>query len=692
MFYQGRLTLIASVLYIFITSVVWAEDIPKITVTAVKKSESLTSPTAEQAQEKLDSVAGGTTLVPEEQIRQGVTRSLQEALSLTPGVYARSRFGSDEVRLSIRGSGVTQTFNARGVRILRDGLPISESDGNVRPQLIETLNAQHIEVYRGANALEYGAAVLGGAINIVSPNALNQERSYSRLEFGSDNYLRGQGAKGWIFDNGWDLYTSITGIEQNGFRQNSEQETVRFYGNVGKRWNDQAESRVHITWQDNNIELPGSLTEDQFDDDSTQANGGSLLRNSQRDFNVFRLTGQHSVTFGENAKADFGINYQYLDMFHPLAFALLTADEQDLSLSARVTQAFNVFSKKHNVVYGGLATYGEDENGRFRYGEPQGEVRGSRSRDDEDEAWGIELYAQDTIEITEQTDLILGAQVLYAERDFSETPFSSAGVEGDTVSDREAYFGFSPRVGLTMQLNDRVQLFGNVSRSFEPPTTGEFSEPLDSGDSEVLDGQVATTFEIGSRGNLTDELRYELAVYYADLNDEILFQEDPTLPSGSGEAVTLNADDSIHKGVEFGINGVVLPNFNLAAQYTYTKLEFDNDDIFGNNDIPGIPDHTFRAELIYRHPSGFYAGPTVEYSSDWYVDFENTTSTDAYTIWGAKAGYDINDRARLFVEAVNLEDDDYVSNTAITALADENTAVFNPGLERSIFAGLEIKM
>lgn len=692
MLFHGRLVLLLSLLFFSISTIVWAEEIPEITVTANQGGKSLTSPSVEEAQIKLDSVAGGTTLVTQEQVREGVTRSLQEALALTPGVYARSRFGSDEVRLSIRGSGVTQTFNARGVRILRDGLPISEADGNVRPQLIETLNAQHIEVYKGANALEYGAATLGGAINIVSPNARNQERSFSRLEVGSDNYLRGQASHGWIFDNGWDLYTSLTGIEQNGFRENSEQETVRFYGNMGKRWNDNAESRLHLTWQDNNIELPGSLTEEQFADDPTQANEGSLRRNSQRDFNVFRLTGQHTINFGNNAKADFGINYQYLDMFHPLPFALLSADEHDLSFSVRVTQAFNVFSKNHNLVYGGLASYGEDKNGRFRYEDPEGEARGSRSQDDEDKAWGVELFAQDTIEITDRIDLILGTQVVYAERDFSQTPVSSTGLESDTISDRESYFGFSPRVGVTMQLNDKVQLFSNISRSFEPPTTGEFSEPLHSGDAEVLDGQVSTTFEVGSRGNIIDDLRYEIAVYYADINDEILFQEDPTLPSGSGFAVTSNADDTVHSGVEFGINGAVLPNLDLVAQYTYTNLEFDNDDTYGNNDIPGIPDHTFRAELIYRNNTGFYIGPTMEYSSDWYVDFENTASTESYTIWGAKAGYVFNDRMRLFFEAVNLEDDDYVSNTAITALANDNTAVFNPGLKRSLFGGLEIRM
>ena len=33
----------------------------------------------------------------------------------------------------------------------------------------------------------------------------------------------------------------------------------------------------------------------------------------------------------------------------------------------------------------------------------------------------------------------------------------------------------------------------------------------------------------------------------------------------------------------------------------------------GNNRLPGIPPFYYRAELLYEHPCGFYAGPDVEW-------------------------------------------------------------------------------
>ena len=517
------------------------------------------------------------------------------------------------MRLSISGSGNSQKFKTRGVRLLRDGLPISEADGNVRPQLIEPLNARYIEVYRGASALEYGSAFLGGAINLVSPNARTQHSFPLRFETGADEYLRGQIAYGRVMDSGLDAYASLTGIEQNGFRANSEQETVRFYGNAGKRWSDVAETRFHLNLQDNNIELPGSLTKQQLETDPTQANAASLLRNSQRDINLFHIGVQHSVLL-EKGTADFGLSYQHLDTRIPLSFAFLEADQNDVSVSSRVTQHRMLGNTLHNLVFGGLAVWGDNEGDRFRYA--FADVKGSQSRDDDDRAWGLELFAQDQFAINKNTELIVGTQLIHASRKTSETPISITGAEGDSVNRSEYYTGVNPRIGFTHQFNNDVQFFGNVSRSFEPPTVTEFSALLDNGSFEILDAQKATTFELGMRGMLAN-LKIDLAAYYSRVQDEILSQEDPSLPSGSNETVFSNANTTEHSGIELGMQGKLVPYLKVAMAYTYNNFKFDDDDLFGNNELPGIPHHILRAEVMVETQSGFYIGPTLDYSSAW---------------------------------------------------------------------------
>ena len=48
--------------------------------------------------------------------------SLRDALGFSPGIYLQPRFGQ-EVRISIRGSGISRGFHMRGLTLLQDGIP-----------------------------------------------------------------------------------------------------------------------------------------------------------------------------------------------------------------------------------------------------------------------------------------------------------------------------------------------------------------------------------------------------------------------------------------------------------------------------------------------------------------------------------------------------------------------------------------
>ncbi len=111
---------------------------------------------------------GGVAIVDAEDYKRGRATNLKDALDYAPGVFVQPRFGSEESRLSIRGSGIQRTFHGRGLKLMQDGVPLNLADGGFDFQAIEPLAAQYIEVYRGANALEYGSTTLGGAINFVS--------------------------------------------------------------------------------------------------------------------------------------------------------------------------------------------------------------------------------------------------------------------------------------------------------------------------------------------------------------------------------------------------------------------------------------------------------------------------------------------------------------------------------------------
>ena len=91
----------------------------------------------------LNKIAGGANVIDSKSYTEGRVSNLKDVLGYSPGVYIQPRFGSDEARLSIRGSGLQRTFHMRGINMLQDGIPVNLADGGGDFQSLDGLN------YRG---------------------------------------------------------------------------------------------------------------------------------------------------------------------------------------------------------------------------------------------------------------------------------------------------------------------------------------------------------------------------------------------------------------------------------------------------------------------------------------------------------------------------------------------------------------
>ena len=79
----------------------------------------------------------------------------------------------------------------------------------------------------------------------------------------------------------------------------------------------------------------------------------------------------------------------------------------------------------------------------------------------------------------------------------------------------------------------------------------------------------------------------------------------------------------------------------LNFAYTFSDFHFDNDPLFGNNELPGAPRHFLRAELLYKHPSGVFFGPNVEWVPQAYYRRQREHAGDrGLRDLGPEAGYD----------------------------------------------------
>lgn len=84
---------------------------------------------AERARLDMLGVPGSVDLVPAAIIEDTPAHNLEDVMAFVPGVMAQSRFGADESKLSVRGSGLRNNFHHRGLNLLINGIPYTDADG-----------------------------------------------------------------------------------------------------------------------------------------------------------------------------------------------------------------------------------------------------------------------------------------------------------------------------------------------------------------------------------------------------------------------------------------------------------------------------------------------------------------------------------------------------------------------------------
>lgn len=666
------------------------QEIAEVVVSAAADSPSLTVPSLEARKEQIaKTVPGGAGVVDAEQYKRGRASTLKDALDFAPGVLIQSRFGAEESRLSVRGSGIQRTFHGRGLWLMQDGVPLNLADGGFDMQAIEPLSARYIEVFRGANALQYGAATLGGAINFISNTGHTASPFQTRFEVGSFNKLRGQISSGFVSGN-TDVYASITAAHSDGFRDYSEQESLRIFANIGTKISDNLENRFYITYVDSKSQLPGALTKAQMEGNPQQANAASVAGRQRRDYTLLRLANKLTYSDGDNSLA-LSLFWSWKDLDHPI-FQVIDQVSNDIGFDLRYDGRGHLLGLENDFTAGLGFMYGLTQDDRFNN---VSGARGAMVGQNKTQSMNLSFYFQDQLHLTDTLSFIVGSSVIYANRDLNEETLF-----GLNNSDRQEFWGFSPKLGLLWDITPQAQVYFNASRSFEPPSFGELTA-INAGSPALvaLRPQTATTLEIGTRGE-SGRVAWDFSYYYAWIDDEML-----TLGVPGNATLTTNAGRTIHQGVEFALNADLLRNLTTSSDENYDRLtlrqnflwndfHFARDAAFGDRRLPGIPPFYYRAELLYEHPCGVYFGPNLEWSPQAYaVDLSHSTFADPYALLGLKLGYRTKKGVSFFVEARNLTDETYAATTGVVqnAALPAQAAAFFPGDGRAFYAGVEFK-
>ena len=614
------------------------------------------------AREQLQRVPGGSNLVDMDQVEQGRVAGNADVLAYQPGVYAQSP-GNEGIKIAIRGSGINRGTgsHASGNHIMLDGLPLTGSGGTPY-ELLEPLWISRAEVLRGANGFDKGSLALGGAIDYITRTGRDADKLQLRVEAGSHGYQKRSISSGQVLGD-FDYYINLTDSEYDGYQDHASGKGKGVAANVGYKINDNLETRFYLRYRETEHEVPGRLTKAQIEHDPRAAAANNLRIDAHRDQpGSTWLANKTTWQIDDDSTLVAGLAYHHYPMdivenSSPNGNTYrVRVDYSDVSGTLNYTRRHTLFGLDSTTTVGfrsttNLPSSKSKENAALpitvtpAVGTAANYPAGTLMRAYEHLGSDNVLHVGNELALTDDLWLTSGLALIYTRRQVEVTwPATD-----DRLS--EHTWDYAPRIGLRYQLNPEVQLYGNISRSVEPPHAWSMiwssptrfpanNQPYASRQSTPIsmDNQTATTFEVGGRG---DSLigTWDLAYYYSLVRHELL-----TVPIEGTVTAESNASPTIHQGIELGLdsplwNGGAAGALALRQAYTFSDFHYRDDDLYGDNRLPGLPRHYYQAELRYDHPSGFYAGLNTQYASKMAVDYANTYYADAYAIFGATLGY-----------------------------------------------------
>ncbi len=652
-------------------------QVDEVIVTGARNPED--PPVVAEARRRLSRTPGAVAVVSAESLQDRYASNVADALRDVPGVYAQKKWGGD-VRIAIRGSGIGNPNHLRGLFVAQDGIPFNEADGFGDVQMVDPLLARYTEVYKGGNALRFGGALLGGAVNLVTPNGRTAKETLGfRLEAGSWETVRAHAEIAGLRGD-WDGYLGVTGVTAGGWRERSEGQQQYVTLNLGRSFGEDREARLIVQGAYIHQDIPGSLTLNQALTTPTVAATANRANSYQRDYASVRTTLSTRWRLSPGLLFEGAMYGTWKDLHHPI-FQVIDQQSRNYGVFGRLDWEGTLFGLRADA-FGGVWFRSGDLDA-LQFVNVNGSSGAARAKARQN-AQALDVFAEGRLFVTDAVALVAGGAWGRAERDFQR--FALPGVAGtfDQTLGRD-YDWFAPRLGLLWEGRSGAQAYANVTRSVEPPNFGSLS-PVATGFAPI-EAQEAWTWELGVRGR-TAAFSWDVAVYRAELENELLnYVVNPALGI---PAATFNADQTVHQGIEAGLDWRFAPGWRLRQTYTLSDFFFEGDVVYGDNDLPLVPPHLYRAELRHDHPSGWFVAPSVEWTpSDSWVDYQNTLKAPGYTVVNFGAGWTLPNGAALFVDARNLFDERYVSNfSAVTDARTASTAVFWPGEGRSVFMGV----
>ena len=582
------------------------------------------------------------------------------------------------LQLNIGGRGLnpnrTANFNTRqnNYDISADALGYPESYYTPPPEGLE-----EIQILRGAASLQYGTQ-FGGLINfkIKEPKPDERFELITRNTAGSNNLFTNFTSIS-SSKNKSSYYGYVNYKKGDGFRPNSEFESINTFQNFNYNLNDKSKITAEITYMEYLAHQAGGLSDFMFATDPFQSNRErnwfeikwflynlkyfyQISKNSNFSFNFFGLDAKrNSLGFRTNRvdQIDFGEERD-----------LIKGEFKNFGFESRFLTNYSFLNKKSYLLLGAKYYNSFSES-------IQGPGSNSKNAEFNFDYINFPNYVNQSEYIYPNYNFaIFGENIFYLNDKVSITPgfrFENINTSldgyyrkinldaaGNTIynevfneKDTKRRSFILLGIGLSYKTNNS-EFYTNFSQNFRSVTFADISiiNPAYAINPDI-DDEKGFTFDFGVRGNYKKMISYDTSIFALLYKDRIGFVQ-KAFRDGSVKSERGNVGNAQITGVEslfdFDINEITFKNenidFNIFFNYSYIESKYLKSEEVGitNKEVEFVPKNNLKTGFKFGYKD-FAINFQYSYLSSQFTDSSNAKSGNLSGVIGEIPSYEISD-------------------------------------------------
>ena len=584
---------------------------------------------ATKIKKTINKIGSPVYIINRKEIERTEGRNIEEILIRVPGVFTEDRYHNETNLVSFRGVGL-HTHVTRGILVLVDGVSLTEAMGRTDFEGVDLENAEKVEVLKGPVSALYGPNGITGVINVVEKSPKEGIHGKAKTSYGGYNTITLSGDINGGVD-GFRYLLKGKYFNTDGYLDRSGSKSARGGLKLIQQFKSAGNLQFTADYVANEMEIPGTLTQEQFDDRSTEASNSFAGYN--RD--ISRTNFVYTQSWENNVDLYANLYYRYNkdDGFYN---DRSWADGNINSFGGEVRGQWSqkVFGKKNSII-SGLSMLDEKGLDEVYLRDSQTGEIGRQISDGESLYNLYGIYLEDEFMLTDKLAITLG--IRYDIVDYDWTDFLNEGENNTSAS--TSISSFSPKFGFAYNPTESLTVFGNIARGFNPPQISQLFVGSSYGGiaNPNLKPEYLTNYELGVRGDVNNKLIYQASFFLMNFTDqisaEIIPEIDPDTP------VYQNIGKTKHSGIEASLDYNFTKHFNAYVNYSYLNARFNDNPDYGDNTLRKTPHNMANAGLRYGFKFGLSAALDYKFIDKYYMDNEEVNEYAGYSIINLKFMY-----------------------------------------------------